>query len=78
MAEVDELPINYQDVLLGSTHKPPTRYDNLSQFVRDRIDAVDLTVHELMELAVIELRIGNLHERELSNKYFTEEDVEWP
>ena len=78
MAEVDELDINYIDAARGTVRKTPVGYGNLSQFVRDKIDAVDLTVHELIELAIIEERIGNLHLMQISSEEATEKDIEWP
>ncbi len=68
----------FGDTLDGSKHWHLVRSSWLTPELRTRIDAADLTVHELLESAVIELRIGNLYEMELSNKYFTPEDVEWP
>ncbi|KKM71740.1 hypothetical protein LCGC14_1427670, partial [marine sediment metagenome] len=50
----------------------------LAPDLQTRILAADLTVHELMELAIKELRIGNLLEMELAEKRVTEDDVEWP
>ena len=68
----------FGDIPDGSDHWHLIRSSSLTTELRTRIDAVDLTVHELMELAIIELRIGNLLEMELSEKRVTEDDVVWP
>ena len=78
MAEVDELRLNYTDRGKGEQHRHIIPYGWLTSNLRETIDAADLTVHELMELAIIELRIGNLLEMELSEKRVTEDDVVWP
>ncbi len=78
MAEVPELKIKYTDTSRGIPHWQVVKYGDLTKDVRDRIEAVDLTVHELLELAIKELRVGNLYEMELAEIYVTAEDIEWP
>ena len=68
----------FGDTQAGDRHWHLVRSNNLTPELRARIDAADLTVHELMELAIIELRIGNLLEMELAEKRVTEDDIVWP
>ena len=79
MPGVEELPIKYDDIMRGLTHRMPVSYSNLSQYVREKIDEVDLTTHELLEQVIIQVKILNLYAAETHNKILTEEDIdlEW-
>ena len=78
MPGTDELPRKYTDIMRGETQRVKVRYGNLSQFVKDKIAEADLTVHELMELNIIEDRITNLHLMKLSGEEIKAGDVTWP
>ena len=68
----------YTDLGKGKTHRHPIDYVDLSTYIKEQIEAVDLTVHELMELNIKEDRITNLHLMKLSGIEPTGDDVEWP
>ena len=68
----------FADITQGRRIWSQTNYSTLSTALRERIDAVDLTVHELLELAIVELRINNLYDMKLASMEVTAKDVSWP
>ena len=77
MAEVPELKIKYTDPSRGILHWQVVKYGDLTKDVRDRIEAVDLTVHELQWLKIDTLKKINACLAELSNLDIDEDDI-WP
>ncbi len=78
MAQVPEVKIGYDEIDRGSTHRHPVYYSNLSKALQGRIDELDLTLHELMKLNIVEDRITNVHLMKLSGIEVKAEDVPWP
>jgi hypothetical protein len=68
----------FGDVPAGEDHWHIIRSSNLTQELRTRIEAADLTEHELLRKIVIELRILNKHLTDGSDEDITMKDIEWP
>ena len=78
MAEVPELKIKYTDTSRGIPHWQVVKYGDLTKDVRDRIEAVDLTEHELFERIIVVMKQNNLCLQKMSNMEVKDDDIEWP
>lgn len=77
MAEVPEIE-KYISQQRGKKHKHNIQYGDLSDVVRARIDAIDLTEHELLDKINLALDRIIAHLEEITDEKFTVEDVmEW-
>ena len=72
MAQVDE----FIKRLFGHGH--PVTYGALTQNLRDKIDAVDLIEHELLERIIVVMKQNNLCLQKMSNMEVKDDDIEWP
>ena len=75
MAGTDEFGRSYLDGLKGSTHRHLITEASLSRQLQTKINEADFTVHELMELNIIEDKITNLHLMKLSGTEIKAGDV---
>ena len=60
MAGIPETLTKWIDQKKGQTHRHIINYADLTQYLKDKIDELDLTVRELMEMEIIEERSNGL------------------
>ena len=69
----------YGDIPFGATHwHSNIGVGQLATGLREKIDAADLTEHELLEQIIIQVKMSNLHLMQISSENVTEEDIDGP